>query len=79
MAFASLALSVLTYLTAFLMLPVLIFPPIAFFLGVKSYRAGGRRLPARSGKAKLVAALPMLFAVTTFVLLLTLINTGYRA
>ena len=75
----SLALSTLTFFTAWLMLPVLILPPLAFYVGYKAYKAR-RRLPGPYSLAgKLLSILPMAFAVTTFALLFYMINTGYNA
>ena len=75
----SLALSILTFFTAWLMLPVLILPPLAFYVGYKAYKARRRRPGPYSLAGKLLSIFPMAFAVATFVLLFYMINTGYNA
>jgi hypothetical protein len=75
----SLALSVLTVFTAWMMITVFILPPLAFYYGYKAYQAR-RRKPGPFGiTAKLVAVLPMAFSVAIFVLVMLAINTGYKA
>lgn len=75
----SLALSILTFFTAWLMLPVVILPPLAFYAGYKAYKARRRRPGPYSFTSKLLSIFPMAFAIATFLLLLYAINTGYKA
>lgn len=75
----SLALSILTFFTAWLMLPVLILPPLAFYVGYKAYKARRRQPGPYSLAGKLLSVFPMTFAAATFVLLFYMINTGYNA
>lgn len=75
----SLALSILTFFTAWLMLPVVILPPLAFYAGYKAYQQRRRRPGPYSLTGKLLSIFPMAFAVATFVLLFYAINTGYKA
>ena len=75
----SLALSVLTILTAWMMVTVFILPPFAFYYGYKAYQAR-RRKPGPFGlMAKLMAMLPMALSVAIFVLVMVAINMGYKA
>jgi len=75
----SLALSVLSLLTVWMMVTVFILPPLAFYTGYKAYQARRRRPGPRSVIRTLVSALPMVLSVAVFALILTMINTGYQA
>ena len=75
MAVLSLALTVLSFFTFWLVIPMFVLPPLAFYCGYKAYK---KNAPQR-GARRLVAMGPMLLAVAAFVLELTVMNTGYRA
>jgi len=75
MAALSLVLTALSVFTFWLVVPMFILPPLAFFFGYKSYK---RKAPQR-GLARLLSLVPMVLAVAAFVLELTVMNTGYRA
>ena len=74
MAALSLFLTVLSAFTFWLVIPLFLLPPLAFFFGYKSYK---RKAPQR-GLARLLSLVPMVLAVAAFVLELTVMNTEYR-
>lgn len=74
----SLFLSILTFFTRWLMIPVFIFPPLAFYVGYKAYQARRRRPGPYSRLGLLAAMIPMAVAIAVFVLALSIINTGYN-
>lgn len=77
MVWTSILLSLLSLPLVWLIVPALIFTPIAFVLGLAAFIRAARRRP---GALRLSAyALPMLLAVAVFWMQLWLVNTGYRA
>ena len=77
MAAISLILSCLSVLFLWLVLPMFILPPVAFYCGLRSWRAS--RLRQRGAMGKILAAMPMVLALAALPLDLYLLNTGYRA
>jgi hypothetical protein len=75
----SLFLSIMTFFTLWLMIPVFIFPPLAFYVGYKAYQAHRRRPGPYSRSGMLVSMIPMAVAVAVFVLAFIIINIGYNA
>jgi len=77
---ASVILSLLTLPLLWLMLPVLLFPPAALWLGFKGYR----RAKTRAGRHwrlphQLLNALPMVLALVVGALAWYILLTGYQA
>ena len=70
MAALSLLLSVMSVLTLWLIIPVFVLPPLAFFIGYKAYRASRSR--------KLLSCVPMAVAVAAFFLDVYILSVGYR-
>lgn len=77
MAPLSLVLTFLSVLTLWLVVPMFILPPLAFYCGLRSWRAS--RLRQRGVIGKVLAVLPMVLAIAALPLDLYLLNTGYRA
>ena len=79
MVWTSILLSLLSLPLVWLIVPALIFTPIAFVLGLAAFIRAARRRP-KPGALRLSAyALPMLLAIAVFWMQLWLVNTGYRA
>lgn len=74
----SLFLSILTFFTLWLMIPVFIFPPLAFYVGYKAYQARRRQPGPYSRLGVLVSMIPMAVAVAVFILGFSIINYGYN-
>jgi hypothetical protein len=77
---ASVILSLLTLPLLWLVLPVLLFPPAALWLGLVGYR----RARARSGRhwrraQQLLNALPMVLALAVGAMGWYILTTGYQA
>lgn len=79
LALTSLAISVSTLLLAFLIIPVLVLPPLGFFFGLKSFRRFRAAHPDARMQNRVLAAVPMVFSVGMLVFASNLINSGYRA
>lgn len=77
--FKSLALTALAVLTAWLLIPILVLPPLAFYFGYQAYRRRHDGRVRTSVGAKLVSAIPMLLAGSVFFFGIFLITTQYRA
>jgi hypothetical protein len=75
MAAVSLLLSFISYLTFWAALPVLIFPPLAFYFGLRHYRNACRSGVAASRPLKFLHALPMIISVACFVIEFRMLNT----
>lgn len=75
----SLALTALTVLTAWLLIPVFVLPPLAFYYGYQGYRRRHDGRARTSIGAKLLSSIPMLLAAAVFCLGIFLITTQYRA
>lgn len=75
----SLALSALTVLTLWLVLPLFLLPPIAAYLGWKSYRGSVRRDPVLGALRRMRALVPLVVAVLVFGWGFWLLTTQYRA
>ena len=71
-------LVLLSYLTLFLMLPVVILGPLAIYFGFRAYRNSLRQRPGADFLKKLWAARGMLIAAASMVLQLYFINTQYK-
>ncbi|WP_394781615.1 hypothetical protein [Undibacterium sp.] len=79
MAALSVILSVISLFTFWLVIPMFVLPPLAFFLGYKAHKAKQARIFQTSRAKKFLSLLPMVFAIAAFFLELYAINTGYRA
>ncbi len=75
----SLALSLLTYPALFLILPVLVLPPVALYFGFQFFRRTVKARPDLPWVFRLLAALPMGVAIWMFLICWNVIATGYRA
>lgn len=74
----SVLLSLATIPLFFLVLPLFVFPPLAFYLGLKA--ALGKGQPASgSGLIRAAGFLAAFFAAAVFFYLLHVLNTEYRA
>ena len=74
----SLFCSMLTFVTSWLVLPILLFCPLALFFGAKSYKEVSLLFP-KSIIAKLLATTPMVIALVVVPLSLIFINQNYQA
>jgi len=79
MAFLSIFLTGLSLLTFWLVIPMFLLPPLAFYVGYKAYKGhdGARQSASRIRRA--LSALPMVLAIAAFVFELVVMNTGYQA
>jgi hypothetical protein len=79
MAALSVAVTVLSVFAMWLVLPVFVLPPLAFYLGYRAYKA--RRVERRglSGLQNVLALAPMTLAFAAFLLEVYALNAGYRA
>lgn len=75
----SLALTALTVLTAWLLIPVFILPPLAFYYGYQGYRRRRDGRTHASVGAKILWSIPMLLAAAVFCFGIFLITTQYQA
>lgn len=75
----SIGLSVLTVLTLWIGVTLLIFPPIAAYLGWRNYKDYLQKVPAASRADRALALLPLLAAVAVFVGGFWMLNTQYNA
>ena len=75
----SLALTALTVLTAWLLIPVFVLPPLAFYYGYQGYRRRHDGRTRTSVGAKILSSIPMLLAAAVFCFGIYLITTQYRA
>lgn len=74
----SVLLSFIAASSAWLILPVLIFPPIAAVLGWSFYKEGFQHGLCESSLGKLLHLLPLLIAVSSFIWGMYLLNTEYK-
>ena len=79
MVWTSILLSLLSLPLLWLIVPALIFTPVAFVLGLAALIRAARRRPKPSALRLAAYALPMLLAVAVFWMQLWLVSTGYRA
>ena len=77
--YLSVVCTLLTVPTFFLMVTVILFPMLGLYFGCLSYSAHLQDNPNASSLKKFRAALPMVFAIATFLLGGALITTTYRA
>lgn len=78
MAAVSFLLTLMSLYTFFLVLPMLVLPPLAFFLGLMSYKADKVKNPTLTGLPKLVSLFPMAASVAAFLYEFYIMNTRYR-
>ncbi len=82
MAALSLVLTALSAFTFWLVIPLFVLPPLAFFFGYKAHKANkanwAKTLQTSRIKT-LLSVLPMVLAVAAFFLELYFMNTAYRA
>jgi hypothetical protein len=78
MAAISLLLTVISLFTFWLVIPMLVLPPLAFFLGLKSYRTEKARKLSATSLSKLVSLFPMVAAAVAFIFEFYVMNTQYR-
>lgn len=79
MKLQTLFLILLSALIFWLVTPLAILPPLAAYVGYRSYRHRRHQHPLMSPSRILVGMLPMLLAFAAVPLLLYAINAGYRA
>jgi hypothetical protein len=79
MKLQTLFLILLASLIFWLVTPLAILPPVAAYVGYRSYRRRRHEYPLMSRSRILVGMLPMLLAFAAVPLLLYAINAGYRA
>ncbi|WP_426103291.1 hypothetical protein [Massilia sp. TSP1-1-2] len=81
MGFAILSLfcSFLMFLTAWLVLPLLVLLPVSIFFGWKGYRETITTYPEAGILVRLLAMAPILVAIATVPLALLFINANYQA
>jgi len=79
MKLQTLFLILLAALIFWLVAPLAILPPLAAYVGYRSYRRRRHQHPLMSPSRILVGMLPMLLAFAAVPLLLYAINAGYRA
>jgi hypothetical protein len=72
------SLVALSYLTMFLVLPIVILGPLAMFFGWRAYRNTMRRRPGLDARSKLWAARGSLLAAASMLFQLYIINTQYH-
>ncbi|MFZ6647875.1 hypothetical protein ACO0LO_19275 [Undibacterium sp. TJN25] len=81
MAALSLVLTALSAFTFWLVIPLFVLPPLAFFFGYKAHKANKTKWAQTlqtSRITKLLSILPMVLAVAAFFLELYFMNTAYR-
>lgn len=78
-ALFSLLCSFFIFLTAWLVLPLLVLFPLALFFAMKFYKRTMHRYPAASNWQRLLALLPLFIAIASIPLSLIFINANYRA
>jgi uncharacterized membrane protein len=79
MALLSLALTLLSVLTFWLVIPIFILLPLGAYAGYRAYRTRRQQQPYMRRTQKLVWMLPMLLAIVAMPLELYVLNVGYRA
>jgi hypothetical protein len=79
MTLRTLFLILLAALIFWLVTPLAILPPLAAYVGYRSYRRRRQQYPLMGSIRILVGMLPMLLAFAALPLLLYAINAGYRA
>jgi len=79
MLLRTLFLILLSALIFWLVTPLAILPPLAAYVGYRSYRRRRHQYPLMGRGRILVGMLPMLLAFAAVPLLLYAINAGYRA
>jgi len=79
MLLRTLSLILLSALIFWLVTPLAILPPLAAYVGYRSYRRRRHAYPLMSRSRILVGMLPILLAFAAVPLLLYAINAGYRA
>ena len=75
----SLLLTVISLFTFWLVVPLFLLPPLAFFCGYKAYATRRRQAPRPGLLANILWLMPMALAVVAFVFELYIMNTEYRA
>ncbi len=78
LAFWSVVCSAMGFVLLWLVIPLLVLPPIGFVLGFRSYRKFRQASPTSTVLPQLLALVPMTFAVAVFVLGFYLFNTQYN-
>ncbi len=78
MALTSIALSLISLLLIWLILPIFVLPPLAFYLGWRSHRVNQLANPTPSAWEDFRSVLPMGIAALAFLLGVYWIHTGYR-
>lgn len=80
MILASVLLSLLSLPLLWLVLPIFVMPPLAFYCGLVGFkRAVLQAVEPVSLVMQVLYALPMVLAVVVLVLELWIMNTGYKA
>lgn len=75
----SLMLTVLSFFTFWLVIPMFVLLPLAVFFACKAYRVRHRRNAGASRLQKLQWSVPILIPIAAFVLQMVILNTGYNA
>ncbi len=78
MAAISIALSLLSVLTIWLVIPIFILPPLAFYFGLKAHRRFQANNPTPTSLAEFLSLAPIFLSVAAFLFGVYLITTGYR-
>lgn len=78
LAFWSVVCSATGFILLWLVIPLLVMPPIGFVLGFRSYRQFKRINLTDSTLQKLLALVPMAFAVIILMLGIFVLNTQYN-
>ena len=71
--------TLLSYPTIFLMITIVVLPALGLIFGAISFRQHMRAAARPEDRRPLIAALPMIFAVVSFVLEIAFVNATYRA
>ncbi len=79
MAVISVFISLLSIATLWLIIPIFILPPLAFFIGLKAHRRFKADNPTPSSLAEFLSLAPMFFAIAAFVFDFYILATGYKA
>jgi len=72
-------LTVISFLTFWLVIPMFVLPPLAVFCACRAYRMRRRRNAGASRLQKLLWCVPIVLPVAAFMLQLLVLNTGYQA
>jgi hypothetical protein len=79
MAALSILVTVVSLFTFWLVVPMLVLPPLAFFLGLKSYRASKLENATPSSLSEFLSLAPMVLAVAALLFEIYAITTMYRS